>query len=127
MFKEFNVPKLTAMPLLRITTNQTFAPGAQTQVLKTLSAKIATLLGKSENYVMTVWLPEAVMTFGGQPVPSAFVEMDSIGLSAEQAKQLSQAICSAITDQTNISSNSIYIRFYDAPRALWGWDGTTFG
>lgn len=115
------------MPLLRITTNQTAAPETQTQVLKNLSAKIATLLGKSENYVMTAWLPEAAMTFGGQSVPSAFVEMDSIGLSAEQAKQLSQVICNAIEDQTDISSNNIYIRFYDAPRALWGWDGTTFG
>ena len=115
------------MPLLRITTNQTIASETQIRVLKTLSEKISTLLGKSENYVMTAWLPEATMTFGGQTTSTSFVELDSIGLTSEQAKQLSQTICSTIAENTNISPNSIYIKFYDAPRAFWGWDGTTFG
>ena len=119
--------KLNTMPLLRITTNQTIAPETQSHVLKTLSAEIATLLGKSESYVMTAWLPEAKMTFGGQIVPTAYLELDSIDLIAEQAKQLSHLACSIIAENTEISPNSIYIKFYDAPRAFWGWDGKTFG
>ena len=115
------------MPLLRITTNQTVAPETQTQTLKALSAKVAALLNKSENYVMTAWLPEASMTFGGQTTPAAYIELDSIGLSPEQAKQLSQTLCTTIADQTGIKPDAIYIKFYDAPRALWGWNGSTFG
>ncbi len=114
------------MPLLRITTNQTIAPETQIRVLKALSAEVATLLGKSENYVMTVWLPEASMTFGGQTTPAAYVELDSIGLTPEQAKQLSQTLCTTIADHTKIEPGTIYIKFYDAPRAFWGWSGTTF-
>ena len=115
------------MPLLRITSNQIVAPETQTQVLKTLSTNIANLLGKSENYVMTAWLPTANMTFGGQIKPTAYMELDSIGLTTEQTKQLSQAFCKTLSGHTDIPSNSIYIKFYDAPRAFWGWDSTTFG
>jgi phenylpyruvate tautomerase PptA (4-oxalocrotonate tautomerase family) len=115
------------MPLLRITTNQTVTPEIQTRILKTLSAKVAALLGKSENYVMTAWLPAANMTFGGQAVPAAYIELDSIGLAPEQAKQLSQTLCATIADHTEIETDAIYIKFYDAPRALWGWNGSTFG
>ena len=115
------------MPLLRITTNQTVAPDTQTRVLKELSTEVATLLGKSESYVMTVWLPEANMTFGGQATPAAYIELDSIGLTSEQAKQLSQTLCNTIADHTEIEPGAIYIKFYDAPRTLWGWNGTTFG
>ena len=115
------------MPLLRITTNQTATPETQTQLLKKLSAEVASILGKSENYVMTAWLPETTMTFGGQLTPTAYVELDSIGLSPEQAKQLSQTICTVIADHTDVEPDATYIRFYDAPRALWGWNGGTFG
>lgn len=115
------------MPLLRITTNQTITSETQAQVLKQLSAEVADILGKPESYVMTAWLPEAAMTFGGQTKPTAYVELDSIGLTAEQAKQLSQTICTAIADHTEIESGAIYIKFCDAPRAFWGWDGGTFG
>lgn len=115
------------MPLLRITTNQPIATETRAQVLKTLSATIAACLGKSENYVMTAWLPEATMTFGGRVIPAVYVELDSIGITPEQTKQLSQTICTTITEQTGIESNVIYIKFYDAPRAFWGWDGSTFG
>ena len=115
------------MPLLRITTNQTVAPETQTGTLKALSAEVATLLGKSENYVMTAWLPEASMTFGGQTTPAAYIELDSIGLTPDQAKQLSQTLCTTIAEHIGIEPGAIYIKFYDAPRALWGWNGSTFG
>ena len=115
------------MPLLRITTNQATKPETKTQILKTLSTEVATLLGKPENYVMTAWLPETIMTFGGQIKPTAYVELDSIGLIPEQAKQLSQTICTVIADHTDIEPSATYIKFYDAPRALWGWDSGTFG
>ena len=115
------------MPLLRITTNQTTTPETQIRVLKTLSEKIAILLGKSENYVMTAWLPEATMTFGGQTTPTAYIELDSIGLSPEQAKQLSQTLCATLANNTDIEPGATYIKFHDAPRALWGWNSGTFG
>ena len=115
------------MPLLRITANQTITPEIQTRILKKLSTEVATCLEKSESYVMTAWLPEATMTFGGQITPTAYVELDSIGINPEQAKQLSQTICTIIADQTDIQPDATYIRFYDAPRSLWGWNGETFG
>lgn len=114
------------MPLLRITTNQTIASEIQIQVLKKLSAETASLLGKSENYVMTAWLPQTIMTFGAQTTPTAYIELDSIGLKPEQATQLSQALCAIIADHTDIEPGAIYIKFYDAARALWGWNGETF-
>ena len=67
------------------------------------------------------------MTFGGETKPTAYIELDSIGLTPEQAKQLSQIICKTLNDCMDLPANAIYIKFYDAPRALWGWNGGTFG
>ena len=115
------------MPLLRITSNQVTAPETQNTVLTKLSAEIASILGKSENYVMTAWLPQATMTFGGEAKLTAYIELDSIGLTPEQAKQLSQFICETLNNAIKVPSDAIYIKFHDAPRALWGWNGGTFG
>lgn len=101
-------------------------PESRIGLLKALSVEVATLLGKPEDYVMTAWLPETRMTFAGKTTPTAFIELDSIGLTTEQARQLSKALCTLIAEQTEIQSDRIYIRFYDAPRALWGWNGGTF-
>ena len=116
------------MPLLRITTNQVIDPEVQIKVLEKLSAETARILGKPEDYVMTIWLPEATMTFAGksESLAAAYVELDSIGLTPDQTNSLSQTICAGIAEHTSISPAAIYIKFYDSPRAFWGWDGKTF-
>ena len=115
------------MPLLRITSNQAVTSETQNTVLSQLSTEIASALGKSEKYVMTIWLPQATMTFGGDTKPTAYLELDSIGLTPEQAKQLSQTICTTFSNHIDVPADAIYIKFHNAPRALWGWNGGTFG
>ena len=66
------------------------------------------------------------MSFAGSDAPTAYLELKSIGLPSSQTKQLSQALCELIDSELTISKDRVYIEFADAPRAMWGWNGSTF-
>jgi len=50
-----------------------------------------------------------------------------IGLSAAQAKSLSQSISQVLNTQLQISADRVYIEFSNCPAEFWGWNGSTFG
>ena len=114
------------MPFLKIQTNQSLQDTQQQQLLSDASQLVASELGKPENYVMVAIEPPMPMFFAGNTEPTAYLELKSIGLSENKTKDLSSALCSLITQTTNINKDRIYIEFADAPRAMWGWNGGTF-
>lgn len=117
------------MPLIKI---QASVPSPDATVVKDLlqsfSAKLAKHLSKPESYVMTVFEPNAAMTFGGTFEPVCYLEIKSVGtMTPTQTKSMSQDFCQEIHQKLGVPINRIYIEFADAKGAMWGWNSSTFG
>ena len=114
------------MPFLKIQTNQSLSEADATSLAARSSAVVADQLGKPERYVMTSVETNPAMQFGGTHEPLAYLELKSIGLPESITADVSQALCTLVSDETGINPDRIYIEFADAPRKMWGWDGGTF-
>lgn len=114
------------MPLLEITTNCTLAIAQQQSLVSEASTLVAALLGKPEQYVMVSINSSTTMCFAGDSQPLAYLTLKSIGLPGDQTKHYSQQLCEWLTQALDIPAQRIYIEFIDAPRHLWGWNGSTF-
>ena len=87
---------------------------------------VAEQLGKPERYVMTSVETNPTMQFAGNDAPLAYLELKSIGLPESITADVSKALCELVSASTGIASDRIYIEFADAPRKMWGWNGSTF-
>ena len=117
------------MPLIKVQSSVNAPePTAVEGLLKILSSKLATHLGKPESYVMTAFEPNVSMTFAGTVEPVCYIEVKSIGnMSPAQTKAMSQDFCQIINQKLGVPVNRIYIEFADAKAPMWGWNGATFG
>jgi phenylpyruvate tautomerase PptA (4-oxalocrotonate tautomerase family) len=117
------------MPLIKVLSSvDAPEPAAVEGLLKVLSTKLATHVGKPESYVMTAFEPNVAMTFGGTTEPTCYLEVKSIGtMSPAQTKAMSQDFCQTISEKLGVPIKRIYIEFTDAKGAMWGWNGSTFG
>lgn len=111
------------MPLISIETNQSLT---NTTSLKQISAAIANLLGKPENYVMLKYEHNDNMLYAGNNQPLAHIKLKSLGLDEEQTKRYSSEICKLIAEQFDVPRVRVYIEFSNPERHLWGWSATTF-
>jgi phenylpyruvate tautomerase len=116
------------MPLIKIQTSIPTPETAQVEaLLKDLSATLASHLGKPESYVMTAFEGDVPMTFGGTTDPVCYVEIKSVGTMGVKTKAMSQEFCTKVETALGVPKNRTYIEFADAPGAMWGWNGGTFG
>lgn len=114
------------MPLLKIETNKPLEDDQQSSLLRNASQAVAEMLGKPESYVMVTVEHNAAMLFAGSSEPLAYLELKSIGLPASKTSEFSSQLAALLTAETGIPAERIYIEFTDAPRTLWGWNGSTF-
>jgi phenylpyruvate tautomerase PptA (4-oxalocrotonate tautomerase family) len=114
------------MPLLKIQTNARTPERRRASVIKRLSALVAEMLGKSENYVMLALEHNPDMLFAGSDEPLAYLELKSIGLPAGRTKEFSAQLCHFVSKELDIAADRIYIEFADAERGMWGWNSGTF-
>ena len=114
------------MPLLKIQTNREIAADVKQAAIKAASELVASNIGKSERYVMVAFEPTQPMVFAGSDNPCAYLELKSIGLTEDKAKSLSIVLCEFVDSQLGIPADRVYIEFADAPRAMWGWNRSTF-
>jgi len=114
------------MPYLKIQTNHELPAEQSSELIKQASAIVADKLGKPERYVMVAMEPPVPMVFAGTNDPAVFMELKSIGLSESQTPALSEALCELANNSFGVNSDRVYIEFADAPRKMWGWNGTTF-
>ena len=135
---ELNTPKAVgrgavrlynrAMPLMTIRTNVGIDEGAIAPLLTACSGKVASLLGKPEGYVMTLFDRVTGMTMGGTGDPACLVEVRSVGrLTPDQTRALSEAFCPLLSEHLGVPPNRIFLNFTDFPGAMWGFNGATFG
>ena len=114
------------MPYLQIQSNLTIANPQAEELLQRASTTVASELNKPEQYVMVVMAPTVPMLFAGENTPAVFMQLKSIGLSESQTPGLSKALCNLAHDTLGVAADRVYIEFVDAPRKMWGWNGTTF-
>jgi phenylpyruvate tautomerase PptA (4-oxalocrotonate tautomerase family) len=114
------------MPFLKIATNQPLEQERMSELLKHTSESVATILGKSERYVMISIEHNPQMLFAGSNEALAYLELKSIGLPDDQTKQISNALCQLMEQQLGVSPERVYIEFSAAERHQWGWNSSTF-
>ena len=115
------------MPLLKIQVNTTVPEEKAEALLSQGTDLIVNEMNKPREYVQVVLESEVAIAFAGSREKSAFVELRSLDLSEDTAKQLSEKICSLLEAELAIPSARVFINFFDFPRPMWGWDGKTFG
>lgn len=117
------------MPLIKVQTSIPSPDRSEVEVLlKELSASLASHLGKPESYVMTAFEANVPMTFGGTTDPVCYVEIKSVGtMGSAKTRSMSQEFCTQLETALGVPKNRTYIEFADAPGAMWGWNGGTFG
>jgi len=114
------------MPYLKIQSNHNIDGQTAKDLLGQASSTVASLLGKPERYVMVAIEPPIPMLFAGNDDPAVFMELKSIGLSESKTPELSHELCELAQKTLGIDTDRIYIEFVDAPRKMWGWNGSTF-
>jgi phenylpyruvate tautomerase len=114
------------MPYLLTRTNASISQEGQQKLLARGSELVANALGKPERYVMVSLECNVPMMFDGKDAPCAYLELKSIGLPGDHTAALSQSLCGLINEELDIPTDRIYIEFADAPRHMWGWNGSTF-
>jgi phenylpyruvate tautomerase len=116
------------MPLMTIRTNAAIEEPKVSQLLQACSKKLATLTGKPESYVMTLFGRVAGMTMAGTEQPACLVEIRSVGkLTGEQSRAMSRAFCDMLSAELSVEQRRIYLNFEEVEGSKWGWNGDTFG
>ena len=115
------------MPFVKVNTNAVIGNEQTSPLLRALSQLVAKETGKPERYVMVQLSASNSMLFAGNDAPLAYVECKSIGLTSQQAKQLSASLCQLLATGLALPAERIYIEFSNCPAEFWGWNGATFG
>ncbi len=114
------------MPYLSIQTSVSIEDGEKQRLLGRVSARVAELLGKPEQYVMVTLEADTSMLFGGSSEPAAYLRLKSLGLPAERTAEFSEVFCSLLENELHINPSRVYIGFSSPDRSMWGWNGKTF-
>lgn len=112
------------MPVLNIQTNAELT--SSEDIIRKLSAEVASMLGKPESYVMVILTHNPDMLFTGSSEPLAYVELKSIGLPEDRTAAFSSQLCATLKILLGVDPGRIYIEFSNAERHLFGWDSRTF-
>jgi len=114
------------MPLLKVQTNVNLDDNQKVDLLSACSTTVATMLGKSEKYVMICFEHNPDMLFAGTRDATVYLELKSIGLSENKTTEYSAALCDVMVKHLDVKADRIYIEFNNAMRHLWGWNNATF-
>jgi phenylpyruvate tautomerase PptA (4-oxalocrotonate tautomerase family) len=88
---------------------------------------VAQCIGKSEDFVLTIFNPNTSMQFGAKAGISAYCEVKNVGaLSRDTTDKIASFITEILSTKLKISPEQLYIEFQESERHLWGWNGKTF-
>lgn len=114
------------MPVFRIETNIP-KEAIPANFGKETGALVAKTLGKPENYVAVIVVPEVNLTFGGSDSPAAIASLMSIGkLGTSENKKHSAVLFAHVSKTLGISKERMYISYIDSRTDEVGYNGTTF-
>ena len=92
-----------------------------------VSEIISNVIGKSKDFIMTVFHAGVSIRFGQTDQFAAYCELKNVGtLSSKVTDELSRLLCSLLTTKLDVNPKTIYIEFQESERHLWGWNSSTF-
>ena len=113
------------MPFINVKTNQSVSKAQQETIKAGLGKAIATLPGKSEQWLMVGIEPEYILYHQGTDAPAAMVEVQVFGGAAGTAySKLTGQISEILNAELSIPKNRIYVSYVSTPD--WGWNGGNF-
>lgn len=95
--------------------------------MKAVSELVATTVGKDEAYVQVILQPTPHMTFGGNTLPTAHVDIASIGFPGGTPAELAPSFFPFFENHLGVSPERLYLSFTDLQRDHVAWNGKTFG
>ncbi len=116
------------MPLVKIQYSKKININSFESLSNELSSKIASLLGKSIDFVMIIFEASDFQYFGGDAEKaSLYIEVKNVGtISPETSNEITSFLTNTLNFNCEVESSRIYIEFSDSERHMWGWDGKTF-
>ena len=115
------------MPYLNVQTNVDLNTASLEALVLQASSCVSELLGKPEDYVMVAIAGGVMMRFAASAEPCAYLELHSLGMSETQAKACVAALSEMVGGMLGVPPDRIYVNCQAAERAMWGWNGETFG
>ncbi|XP_029969537.1 macrophage migration inhibitory factor [Salarias fasciatus] len=114
------------MPVFAVNTN--VAKGdVPPALLSEATEKLAAAMGKPAQYIAVHIISDQTILFGGKGDPCALCSLHSIGkISGAQNKEYSKLLCGLLNKHLGISTDRIYINFFDMDAANVGWNNSTF-
>lgn len=94
--------------------------------IKTALGEAASIIGKSENWLMVGFEPNCPLYFKGEKSDKiAFVEVSIFGSSSRAAyEKFTAAVCKILENTLGVPSDSVYVKY--SPTENWGWNGGNF-
>ncbi len=113
------------MPFINVKTNVSISSDQAADIKSALGQAITAIPGKSEGWLMVGVEPDYMLWFKGTNEPAAMVEVSLYGGASHNAKTtLTSHITGILTDQLGISSDRIYVSYFETES--WGWNGSNF-
>ncbi len=114
------------MPFLLVKTNVPLDHTMSSAIMHQATIVISQATGKPKNYIMVNVCGGENLMFGDKLDPCAYLEMKSVGMTAEQIPLLSAGLAKMMEEKLHIPPNHVYIEFASVPGKMWGYNGSTF-
>ena len=114
------------MPFINSKVSTKISPEQETELKTRLGEAIALIPGKSENWLMVCFEPEAHLYFrGDNSEVAAFVYVSVYGSENPTAfSLLTGEICKIFNEVLGIKSDHVYVKYSTTNN--WGWNGSNF-
>lgn len=108
------------MPFINTKYSGSITPEQETEI-KTELGKAIALLGKSENWLMLGFEPEATLYFGGEKSEKiAFVDVSLFG-NPQRTNLFTAEVCRILKNALGVPADHVYVKY--SPVKEWGWNG----
>ena len=114
------------MPLALIHLGTKVSDEKKGEIAKEATNIFSEVLGKPIKYC-SANVFETCGGFGGEIVPSVFIDIKSIGALKGKQKELSDKFCTLIENKTGVKGDKIYLNFTELTGDDWGYDHKNFG
>ena len=116
------------MPTFILYTNMDALDECKSDLIHDEACRIlATEIGKSKDFVMTLLRFDANLKFGNSDANCAFAEVKNVGKLPENCTyNISLSLTRLLEKELAIPPERFYIEFKESERRLWGWSGKTF-
>lgn len=113
------------MPFIHTVTNRSISTSQEEFLKQELGHAITAIRGKTEQWLMLQFEPDAAMWFQGSDEPCAMVEVAIYGgADDEEYDLLTARICDLISNELSIPFDRIYVKYAETEH--WGFAGANF-